>query len=409
MSKPGYFNSVLKDTGVPIQATITVYLAGTLTLATIYSDAAGLILKDNPFQSDVLGRFQFFAAADLYDLEISGTGITTYTIENLAVGCPASEMPTGINAANIANGAVSNTEFQYLDGVTSGIQAQINAKWTLGTLGVANGGTGLATLAAGYIPFGAAESPFGSDAHLFWNNTTKRLSIGGDPAPVYDVVIVGAATNVGIYRFSDDTTSPIIRFFKSRGSFAVPASIATGDILGGVYAYGRIDDSGGGSPGNFSGGNFRFRSDAAAGVGFLPTRMEIYLSRAGAAAEVFRFNPGGTFWITSADAAATPVAASGPLKMFGHYKSLGDDAIITLHTPTTNGFGFISCNDGTTYAYFQVSAAGTFTLSLNSADVVANADTDGKLCLGIAAPDASFSVKNRLGTPKVINLLYCRN
>jgi hypothetical protein len=40
----------------------------------------------------------------------------------------AADMPTGINAANIGTGAVSSTEFGYLDGVTSAIQTQIDAK-----------------------------------------------------------------------------------------------------------------------------------------------------------------------------------------------------------------------------------------------------------------------------------------
>jgi hypothetical protein len=42
----------------------------------------------------------------------------------------ASDLPTGIDAAKISTGVVSNTEFNYLDGVTSGIQTQINAKVT---------------------------------------------------------------------------------------------------------------------------------------------------------------------------------------------------------------------------------------------------------------------------------------
>jgi hypothetical protein len=40
----------------------------------------------------------------------------------------AGDMPTGIDAANIGTGSVSNTEFGYLDGVTSAIQTQINNK-----------------------------------------------------------------------------------------------------------------------------------------------------------------------------------------------------------------------------------------------------------------------------------------
>jgi len=39
-----------------------------------------------------------------------------------------SDLPTAIPATNIANGSVSDTEFQYLDGVTSAIQGQIDGK-----------------------------------------------------------------------------------------------------------------------------------------------------------------------------------------------------------------------------------------------------------------------------------------
>lgn len=40
----------------------------------------------------------------------------------------ASDLPTGIDAAKIGSGTVSNTEFGYLDGVTSTLQTQLNAK-----------------------------------------------------------------------------------------------------------------------------------------------------------------------------------------------------------------------------------------------------------------------------------------
>jgi hypothetical protein len=40
----------------------------------------------------------------------------------------AGDLPTGIDAAKVADGSVSNAEFQRLDGVTSGIQSQLDAK-----------------------------------------------------------------------------------------------------------------------------------------------------------------------------------------------------------------------------------------------------------------------------------------
>lgn len=40
----------------------------------------------------------------------------------------AGDMPTGINAANLADGSVSNTEYQYIGGLTSDAQTQIDGK-----------------------------------------------------------------------------------------------------------------------------------------------------------------------------------------------------------------------------------------------------------------------------------------
>jgi hypothetical protein len=41
---------------------------------------------------------------------------------------PASDLPTGIDAAKVADGSVSNAEFQRLNGVSSDIQTQLDAK-----------------------------------------------------------------------------------------------------------------------------------------------------------------------------------------------------------------------------------------------------------------------------------------
>jgi hypothetical protein len=49
---------------------------------------------------------------------------TVPTWSTIATG----DLPTGISATNIANGTISNTEFQYLNGVTSAIQTQLNGK-----------------------------------------------------------------------------------------------------------------------------------------------------------------------------------------------------------------------------------------------------------------------------------------
>jgi hypothetical protein len=62
----------------------------------------------------------------------------------------ASDIPTGINAANISSGLISNAEFDYLNGLSDNIQTQLNGKQqslTLTTVGT----SGAATLAGGTL------------------------------------------------------------------------------------------------------------------------------------------------------------------------------------------------------------------------------------------------------------------
>jgi hypothetical protein len=122
----------------------------------------------------------------------------------------AADMPTGINAANIGAGVVSSTEFGYLDGVTSAIQTQINAKQATLVSGTniktVNStsllGSGDITISAspsgvaGAIQF-SNGSAFASDAaNLFWDDTNNRLGVGTN-APSGKAQII-----------TDDATSP---------------------------------------------------------------------------------------------------------------------------------------------------------------------------------------------------------
>ena len=103
------------------------------------------------------------------------------------------DLPTGINANKIGTGVVSSTEFGYLDGVTSAIQTQINAKQATLVSGTniktINGATVLGAgdiTIAGNPPSGVAGaiqfsngSAFASDAsNLFWDDTNNRLGVG---------------------------------------------------------------------------------------------------------------------------------------------------------------------------------------------------------------------------------------
>jgi len=84
-NKRAYHNLVIDTaTGAGVEASITVYSAGTTTKVTIYSDADGSA-QSNPVSTDSYGRFVFYADPGLYDIRVSGTEFTAYTLEDVTI------------------------------------------------------------------------------------------------------------------------------------------------------------------------------------------------------------------------------------------------------------------------------------------------------------------------------------
>jgi hypothetical protein len=120
--------------------------------------------------------------------------------------------------------------------------------------------------------------------------------------------------------------------------------------------------------------------------------------------------PLGEIQTLPSDRAASPVYCTGPLNFFGYNASKADDAIIYLPPVTTNGFGVVIASpSGATIAertQFFVDNDGDVTLINNSTNVVANADTDTKLCIGTAAAQEPLQIKNRLGGTRILNIMF---
>ena len=104
-------------------------------------------------------------------------------------------------------------------------------------LPVANGGTGVTSLTAGYIPFGAGTSAFGSSANLFWDNTNARLGIGTSSPSVKLDVKTAIGTSAVINLTSGNNTTQTKFSIQQAGSVDWDVGITATDghfLIGGL-------------------------------------------------------------------------------------------------------------------------------------------------------------------------------
>jgi hypothetical protein len=232
----------------------------------------------------------------------------------------AADMPTGINAANIGAGQVSSTEFGYLDGVTSAIQTQLNAKQatlvsgtnikTINSTSLL--GSGDITIAAnpsgvsGAIQF-SNGSAFASDAtNLFWDDTNNRLGVGTN-APTATGHFRGAgitsATSSLIAQNSAGTT-----FFQVQDDSAI--RVQDGGLMKNFSAtgtynldFGRVFIRGGDSS-----------ASGALSIGTTSTAARVVFQGSGstsATTSLLVQNSAGTAALTVKDDCSTNIGASG--------------------------------------------------------------------------------------------------
>jgi hypothetical protein len=134
---------------------------------------------------------KFIANSAVTEAKIAADAVTTVKI--LDANVTNAKVATGIDATKLADGSVSNTEFQYLGGVTSDLQTQLDAKVDESREGAANG---IATLdAGGKVP--VSQLPNSVMEYLgTWAASTNTPTLANGVGNAGDVYIASDAGTV---------------------------------------------------------------------------------------------------------------------------------------------------------------------------------------------------------------------
>jgi hypothetical protein len=173
-------------------ASVTVYLAGTTTKASLYfyNTSAGTA-KANPTYTDGYGRYYFYVLPGTYDITISGTNITTYTVEDVRVFSDA-----GYTYPVEYYGAVAN------DGVddTAAIQAAITAAGAArGTVEFAGGSYSISSTLTVSGDYTTIRGPAVIVRAGSWTSASAMLKINAAEGVIISDVSVDGNDSTAVY------------------------------------------------------------------------------------------------------------------------------------------------------------------------------------------------------------------
>lgn len=145
----------------------------------------------------------------------SGSGLTNLPAGSLTGTVNAARLPTGIDAAKIGGGTVSNAEFAFLDGVTSGVQGQLNAKAPLASPSFSG------TVAAEVVTI-AQRVRFQSDESIYGTWDVRHDASSGDDILAFEHEVFGRL-------FAIDAVTQEANLF---GSLGVQGTATAGYFVG---------------------------------------------------------------------------------------------------------------------------------------------------------------------------------
>ncbi len=168
---------------------------------------------------------------------ISGNGINFNVLNNslqFSISGLNNLLPTGYSASLIGNGTVNDTEFSYLDGVTSSIQNQLNNKLSQNQLITVTGdiiGTGITNINVSLINTGVSSGVY-SYPTLSIDNKGRILSATNNIPTTGTVTNINFVNTSGIVvNVTNPTSTPVVEIGLQR---IVPISIVASQHISGI-------------------------------------------------------------------------------------------------------------------------------------------------------------------------------
>ena len=181
--------SIFTVSGSPVTS------SGTLT-GSLATQSANLVFAGPSSGSAAAPTFRSLVAADIPALSYAPTTGST-SITTLGTITTGTWNGSVLGAAYGGTGEAGTlTGILYGNG-TSAHTVATNAQLLslLGTLGVANGGTGLTSLTSGYIPFGNGTSAFSSSANLSFSGSALTIATASSTIAAYTAYSNGTTSN----------------------------------------------------------------------------------------------------------------------------------------------------------------------------------------------------------------------
>jgi hypothetical protein len=288
-------------------ATVTVYNAGTLTPATIYSDAAGTA-KSSSFAADNTGFWSFWAEDGDYDVAI--TGSVAYTLTSLRInsglGSPPVTIGTGTSLVDGSTWATtSNLRMNFFNTATQGNKFVADFQLNIGAgVGGVNSESG-ALIARCKTANASGANTYdcvGADLRGIAGgvNQTARLW-GGYLESSFPAGTDGAGTAIeSVQNNSATTDQPNVNTITSKGIISVIAA-GTQNATTGLYLIGV-------APAKIHKGIY-IEPETALANGATDAFIEMFGGTA--SADIFKITRDG--YVTAPRMSTTPVGTTGAL------------------------------------------------------------------------------------------------